>query len=563
LEKISKLKFIDLIKIVFVILCIAGCANQLSPGGGKVDKVPPEIINVNPPNETVNFTGNSIEFTFSEYVDKSSVKSAVFISPKIEGTFEYDWSGRTLEIVFPDSLRENTTYIFTIGTDVVDNNNKNRMAKAFTYRLSTGDEIFNGKITGKVYDDNPDGTFIFAYKVDSVEVNPIEEKPLNITQIGENGEYELLGLSPGKYNIYAVNDSFKDLLYNVESDFYGVQDKEIMITKELPDINDLNFKLTSEDTTKPFVLSTTMVDRYHILIEYNEHIDSTKITTDDFFIIDSTNNSVTNFRYYYKNDLQSQKAFLVLNDTLQNTDDKYLITNNITDYEGNISDKDEIRFMPSDRIDTAKVKVNKVITEFTGNQIDFDNPWVLINFDDGFEQNNLQNTIKFSDETKSYSFAIDRIDDGTIKINVKDKLKSDSRYKVEIDLSNIVDIEGNVIDSVYTINVSTINAINFSGAFGRIITTSKDSLNYYTVLENLSDKKIKLVKKVKRNLTFEYDRVFPGQYLLWSFIDKDSNGVFSYGKIYPFEQSEPFVYYPDTLELKARWPVGDIEVVFN
>ncbi len=557
------MKFVDLIKISIVIFFVVRCANQLPPGGGEVDKVPPEIIEAYPPNETVNFSGNSIEFTFSEYVDKNSARNAVFISPKIDGKLEYNWSGKTLEVVFPDSLRENTTYIFTIGTDVIDVNNRNRMARAFTYRLSTGDEIFDGRILGKVYDGKPEGTFIFAYKrADSVEVNPIEEKPLNITQVGQDGKYELLGLSPGDYNVYAIKDDFKDLLYNVESDFYGIQDSEVTITKELPLVNNLNFKLTKEDTTQPFVLSATMVDRYHIFIEYNEHVDSAQVNANNFFIIDSTSGRITDLKYYYKNDLRSKKAFLVLEDTLQNTDEKYLVINNLKDYQGNTNTKDELSFTPSNRVDTAKVKINKIVTQYLGNKIDFDSPWLMINFDDGFDHSNLQNTIKFLDDKKSYPFEIDQIDDGTIKINVKGKLRSNSQYKVEIDLSKIVDIEGNTIDSVHTINLSSINAIEFSGALGKII-TNKDSLNYYTVLENLSDKTINLIAKTKPDLTFEYDRVFPGKYLLWSFIDRDSNGLFNYGNVYPFKQSEPFAYYRDTLDLKARWPVGDLEVIFD
>ncbi len=556
------MRLTELLKILLVLL-ILGCANQLPPGGGEVDKVPPEIIEVYPPNETVNFSGNSIELTFSEYVDKNSVKNAVFISPKIDGKIEYNWGGRTLEIVFPDSsIRENTTYIFTIGTDVIDVNNRNRMAKAFTYRLSTGDEIFNGRILGKVYDAKPEGVFVFAYLIDSSMVNPIEEKPLNVTQVGEKGEYELLGLSPGNYNVYAIRDDFKDLLYNVENDYYGVQDREIIITKDKPVISNLNFKLTNEDTSKPFILSTTMVDRYHILIEYNEHIDSTKVDTDNFFVIDSNSNQINKIKYYYKNDLKSKKAFLVLEDTLQNIDDKYLVAKNFFDYNGNESDEDAISFTPSNRADTAKVKVNKVVTQYAGNKIDFENPWVIINFDDGFEQSEIQSAIKFLDDSNSYTFNLSRVDDGTLEIKVTEKLRSNKRYKIEIDLNNIVDIAGNTIDSVYTVNLSTINEIEFSGALGKII-TKNDSADYYTVLENLSDKKIKLIKKTKSDLTFKYDRVYPGKYLLWSFVDKDSNGVFSYGSVYPFEKSEHFVYYRDTLDLRARWPVGDLEITFD
>ncbi len=56
---------------------LLGCANQLPPGGGEVDKIPPEIIYSYPENGTINFKDDYIEFEFSEYVDKRSFKDAI------------------------------------------------------------------------------------------------------------------------------------------------------------------------------------------------------------------------------------------------------------------------------------------------------------------------------------------------------------------------------------------------------------------------------------------------------------------------------------------------------
>ena len=58
--------------LVLIFLC--NCANQLSPGGGEVDLIPPEIVETYPDSGTVNFSDNRIELTFSEYVDKNSVR---------------------------------------------------------------------------------------------------------------------------------------------------------------------------------------------------------------------------------------------------------------------------------------------------------------------------------------------------------------------------------------------------------------------------------------------------------------------------------------------------------
>jgi len=102
------------------------CANQLPPSGGDEDKIPPKIVKVFPADGITNFDEDYFEIEFSEYVDKRSVRDAIFISPFIEGTFTYSWIGTTLEVTFPEKLKDDVTYTITIGTDAVDLNNKNR-----------------------------------------------------------------------------------------------------------------------------------------------------------------------------------------------------------------------------------------------------------------------------------------------------------------------------------------------------------------------------------------------------------------------------------------------------
>ncbi|NNL22387.1 MAG: Ig-like domain-containing protein, partial [Ignavibacteriaceae bacterium] len=93
------------------------CANQLPPTGGDVDRIPPEIEEVYPPNGTTNYDEDYFEIEFSEYVDKRSVQDAIFISPYIDGALDFDWTSTTVEVTFPNELRKNITYTVTIGTD--------------------------------------------------------------------------------------------------------------------------------------------------------------------------------------------------------------------------------------------------------------------------------------------------------------------------------------------------------------------------------------------------------------------------------------------------------------
>ena len=83
MAKSKQLKIYRYFLIAALPILFFRCANQMSPGGGEVDKIPPEIIEVYPEVGTTNFSDNYFEITFSEYVDKRSVQDAIFISPAI------------------------------------------------------------------------------------------------------------------------------------------------------------------------------------------------------------------------------------------------------------------------------------------------------------------------------------------------------------------------------------------------------------------------------------------------------------------------------------------------
>jgi len=80
------------------------------------------------------------------------------------------------------------------------------------------------------------------------------------------------------------------------------------------------------------------------------------------------------------------------------------------------------------------------------------------------------------------------------------------------------------------------------------------------VLRSLKRGASSIETNLKENNTFDFKRIMPGEFLLWSYIDSDSNGIYSSGSVDPLVNAEYFQYYPDTLNLRARWPVGDINI---
>jgi len=559
MESFKKRQSLKVLVYAGLILILVKCASQIPPGGGDADKIPPVIEYVYPSNGTTNFNDDYFEITFSEYVDKRTAREAIFISPRLEKGIELDWSGTTLTVYFKEPLKENTTYNVSIGTDVKDINNNNNMAESFNFAFSTGDRIDKGIVEGKVYDEKPEGILIFAYKKFNEKFpDPATDQPDNITQVGKNGKYKIVGLSQGDYRIFAFRDDFKDFVYNVEDDEYGSPSKEITLTEIDSVISNVNFLMNSEDTTKANILNLTMTDAYHILVEISEFIDSTKLSALNFYIIDSTSNKKTDIKYFYKGEAKPKQYFVVVEDSLIIENDNYLFVENLFDNFQNVLLKEGTKFTASDRPDTTAPKLIKKITEYENFQTDFENAYVEFVFNDGFNFDEAKNYIQLYDlKGNLFPTEIIKNDDASFTVKSKAKLLDKSEYQIKIDLSKIKDAAGNSVDSVFTQKFSTINSLQFSGASGKVYTNHNPD-NVYIELKNIDSKKKNYKKKINSNGEFKFERVVPGQYLIWSFFDADSNGEYSYGKINPFEKSEEFVFYPDTLNLKARWPVGDV-----
>jgi len=542
-----------------LVLFFAKCANQLPPQGGEVDKTPPEIIDYSPANGTVNYHDNYIVLEFSEYVDKRSVQDAFFISPYIEGQPEFDWSGREVEIIFPDSLKTNTTYNVTIGTEVRDIHNNNKMIEPLNFSFSTGAKIDSGKISGTVYGNNIEGTMIFAYRLDAgKEINPLKNKPEYISQVADNGKFRLTGLAETSYRVFAIKDKFKDLLYNIGDDEYAVPFTDINLSGE-NNFKDLNFKLTREDTLKPYLLSAIMTDRNHIVVEFNEFIDSASVSAENFFIFDSSNSLKYPVKYFFKGKTQKYKYVVAIDSNLKKSDELFLNITGIPDKRGNVCEPQGIEFLYNPKPDTNYADILKIKTDYPDNLVDFFNPVLTVELTDGINRGKATSGISVTDDQKrKLKTETVFINDAELEIRLKQKLNFRKKYSLRINMNNLVDIAGNKLDSVYVFKFGCMNKLDYSGVSGKIIKAAggKDSL----IIVNLfpAEKGGKTYSVQTKNGEFEFENVYPGKYFLWYFVDSDSNRTYNYGKVYPFVPSERFNYYPDTLKLRPRWPVGDI-----
>jgi uncharacterized protein (DUF2141 family) len=542
-----------------LLVVLSGCANQLAPGGGGLDTTPPEITEVYPGNGTLNFSEKYIEFTFSEYVDKTTFKDALFISPAIDGNLETSWTNTTVKVRFPKALKANTTYHVTVGTDVVDNHNKNRMAKAYTYVFSTGSKIDNGTITGTVFVDKPSGVMIFGYQVNSDTIDPAKVKPDYISQVGADGNFQLTGLARGKYRIFAVKDEFKDLLFQSDQDMIGVPTKDYTLTETDSLIKGLCFVLQKIDTVKPRLLTAIMTDKYHIFTTFSEDLKYDKLTKLNFSLVDSTTLKSYPATSAFKGRGKQKEYFIGSNAAIPDSDKCFLIAKNFSDEAGNITDIDGISLMVTAKPDTTAPKLIKFEPVQNAVELDFTKPSFVYGFDDAIKFDSLKSAVWLMDTSRNLiPSTFEALDDASFKVVPNRPLESDKNYRVVINLRKLPDYAGNFLDSTFTTGYKTINELDFTGIYGDV--ENFEGIEHI-VLQLVPDGSSEpaYTEIPAKDGKFAFEKIRPGKYRLLCFNDKNNNRILDKGFPYPFVPAESFIYLKDVLNVPARWAVTEVK----
>ncbi len=565
--KIKRNNFKKLVvKTIFgllTVILLSGCANQLPPGGGSVDTTPPEIIEIYPPDGTVNYNENFFELTFSEYVDKRTVKDAIFISPPIEGNLELNWTNKTVTVYFPEKLKENVTYNITIGTDVVDYNNHNRMGDAVTFAFSTGDKIDFASIEGTVYTDKSAGVMLLAYNTNQDSINPGNKKADYISQSGTKGEYKLSRLAFGSYRVFAVKDEYRDLLFQSEQDLIGIPYTDVILTPEDTITRNINFELAKIDTTSPRLFSAVMTDINHLLVTFSEELDTSSYKVENFILYDSTNNRKIPLSYIFKGKAKEKELFISFNDSINVKHDYYLSAENITDRNKNFTHYDFVSVTAGERPDSTAPGIFRIDPPNRHRDVDFLNPIFNFYFDDGFDIQNLYENI-FAGDTlgNQIKTSFRKVDDSYFQIKAVDKLKPSSFYIMKINLSLAKDAAGNKSDSVFVYNFNTTSGLDFTGLSGQIVNIDFKK-NPILELRSISKPGVSYIQSPKENGLFEFKRIEPGGYKLICYLDEDGNGNFSPGFPFPFVPSERIKYYNEDLNLPPRWEVTNLILDFE
>jgi len=451
-----------------------------------------------------------------------------------------------------------------VGTDVKDTRN-NRLAEAFSLAFSTGNSIDSASVAGKVVDPKPEGVMIYAYRLDSINpdtLNPSHTPPDYLTQTGNGGLFRLTNLASGRYRVIAIRDQYKNLVYDGQTDEYGVLRGDVTVGENSRGSERMNFQLTKEDTTPPVLSVARAIDQRHVALRFSEPVRLGDVRPGEIFIIDTA----------------TQARLGVIDFSFQST-----------------SPNEGIAVVaPQESLHVYRVRV-KGVTDLAGNpiaesieQAPFAASTIPDTLAPGVDFGELADStrnIRWDDSLKiSFTKAVDRkafasgfslvnasgskvpvrfVWSGSsfVSIITEKPMNFGGWYVIKLAPDSVKDYAGNrQKDTVKDLHFRIIEE-KLLGSLKGTVTEEKGAKGgriRITASEAVSKSIPPTEAAVDSAGAFEFPHLQEGRYVLSAFHDTDGDGRYTYGKVSPFRKSERFTAHPETVKVRARWPVEGV-----
>ncbi len=244
--------------LILGIACLFfGCAKIVSPTGGAKDSTAPQILKGNPEDKQVNFSGNSIELSFDEFVQLGNTQD-ILISPYMKERPELKVRGKKVILNFKEALRDSTTYSIDFGSVVKDLNEGNEMA-GLQLSFSTGPILDTLEISGNVLDAESlkaqEGIIVGLYDSENPAVFETQP-PLYLSKTDKSGNWKIGNVAPGEYLLTALQDDDFDFFYSQRTEAIAFRDATISIPDSLNNYSMYLFSV--KDTNIVFVEKKTI-----------------------------------------------------------------------------------------------------------------------------------------------------------------------------------------------------------------------------------------------------------------------------------------------------------------
>lgn len=223
---------------------LTACANIGSPEGGPRDYTPPRVLKTSPANGVTGFKGNKVEINFDEIVNIKDQQKKVVVSPVQHTSPLIRSLGKKITVELRDTMLPETTYVIDFSNAIEDNNEGNRL-DGYAFTFSTGTDIDSLRISGIVLDafNLEPQQHVLVGLHSNLSDTAFTHLPLErITRTNDRGQFTIMGLKPGLYHVFALND--------VDGDYRMARTENIAFLDRVIEPGTRRF--TSQDTTFTF-----------------------------------------------------------------------------------------------------------------------------------------------------------------------------------------------------------------------------------------------------------------------------------------------------------------------
>ena len=193
-----------------------------------------------PPNGSVNIKSKTIEITFSEYLDESSLDKSLRIFPKPIILLLLILKIQNL-LFFNDILLNNQTYIVSINRNLSDER-KVKLDEELQFAFSTGNKIDKGSIGGKVHYKGSASVGLWKIHLEQDQNFFYKRSPDYVTDASDNGDFIFNYLSKGIYKLICVDKSISGVSLIPDKMIYGLSSRELLEIGDQDSLIRLNIK---------------------------------------------------------------------------------------------------------------------------------------------------------------------------------------------------------------------------------------------------------------------------------------------------------------------------------
>jgi hypothetical protein len=603
-------KYLGMMLCGWLAFWLYACASIGQPDGGPYDEDPPKFLKSEPVPFAVNNKVQKVVIEFDEYLKLDKPAEKVIISPPQVEQPEIKASGHRVIVNLLDSLKANTTYTFSFGDAIQDNNEGNALEN-FAFTFSTGEVIDTMEVSGVVLnaeDLEPIKNIQVGLHSDLAD-SAFTTKPFDrISRTDSQGHFTIKGVAPGKYRIFALNDGNQNYFYDSKTEQIAFLDslivpdmtpavrqdtvwrdsltvdtiKTVNYTRFLPD--DIVLRAFKAENDRRYLSKSQRDKENHFILTFSTRSDTLpslkglNFDSTDAFVVETTprNDSICYWvkdSLVYKMDTLEVQLDYFATDTLNRlvpqTDTLYL-ANKVTREQRERLQKKELEEKEKARKKREKkgLEPEAEKTQFLG--LNVDAPSSL----------DLNKNIVFAFEEP-----VAHIDTAAIHLEAKvDTLWQEVPFLFEAD--SAIYRQYNLLaewqpEGEYRLTVDSLGFVGLYGLHSDKVEKAfkvKTPEEYGTLLFDifnagpgaivqLIDNSGKVLREqpVSANQTADFYYLAPNtKYYVRMFIDRNGNGVWDTGNYDQHLQPEEVYYFPKVWEMKAnfefeeKWDVKEL-----